>query len=137
MYKDEEIYLVDRIIAVASILSGGTLGVLWLIFCAVTKRSMTKFLMFNIYLSVFLSLFLYILGILVEFAYNLAIQIPYIKVLANMLYLGAFQPLYQGFSIVNGVIFIIYFYMVICAISGKYAKLPWVSNLIAGQIDRY
>ena len=51
---NENIKISDKIISVLSYLTGGLIGIIWQIYCAIRKKMMTKFLIFNIYQSVFL-----------------------------------------------------------------------------------
>ncbi len=137
MYREENISTPDRLISAGTYITGGTIGVLWLIFCALTRKGMTKFLMANIYQSVFLALFYFIARILLISIYNILIMIPVVKIVANIIYLALFAPIYYQVSIMNIIIFAVLAYLVISSLFGKIGKLPWVSDIIAYHINRY
>ena len=135
--QNEDVQLPDRILAAATNVTGGTIGVLWLIFCAITRRTMSKFLMFNIYQSAFLALFFYLAGILLIFIYNILIMVPFINIVVNAIYLSLFTPVYFHLSIMSMLIFIIYVYLFVCAMFGVYGKLPYISKIILYQLERF
>ena len=133
----ESIKISDKIISALSYLTGGLAGIVWQIYCAVTKKTMTKFLLFNIYQSVFLSLLLYFANLLFGMIYNLLVMIPFINILANSIYFALYSPVYYRWSIVGLILFGMYIYLMLFAILGRISYLPWVSNIILYQLKRF
>lgn len=136
MYK-ETVNLPDRILSFATYITGGGIGVLWLIFCALTSRRISKFLMFNIYQSAFLALFLFLAKVLLVCIYNILILIPFIKILVNIIYKTLFIPIFYTFSPVDILIYTVFVYLSVCSILGVIGRLPFISKIILYQIERF
>ena len=136
MFK-ESIKVSDKIISAFSYMSGGFVGFLWLIFCSVTKKQMNKFMLFNVYQSIFLALIIYFINLLFSMVYHLLVMIPFIKILANSIYFAIYSPVYYGWSIVGLILFGMYIYLILFSILGRIAYLPWVSNIILYQLNRF
>ena len=136
MFK-EDIKVSDKIISVLSYMTGGFAGFLWLIFCSVTKRQMNKFMLFNVYQSILLALLIYFINLLFGMVYHLLIMIPFIKLLANSLYFILYNPIYYGWSITGLILFGMYLYLILFSVLGRIAYLPWVSNIILYQLNRF
>ena len=54
--------ILDRILSALFYCSAGFLGLIYLIFAYLTKRTISDFTLFNIYQSLFISIFMYILS---------------------------------------------------------------------------
>ena len=126
----------DRIISVLTYFTGGSAGFIFLIVFLILKKMPSKFLLFNIYQSIFISFGLFILSILYNLAMDLFIRIPFIKILANYINLAISAPVFYGLSIAGLILFIVYLYMSVFSLMGRYAYVPWVSKIILYQIDR-
>ena len=133
----ENITVKDRLISVISYLTGGLAGIIWQIICVIAKKPVTKFLLFNIYQSIFLSLLLYVINLLFGMVYFLLVKIPFIAILANYIYYAVYTPVYQGWSIVGLILTSMYVYLMLFSLLGRYAILPWVSNIILYQLKRF
>ena len=133
----ENISFSDRIVSAGSYITGGLIGVIWQVICAVRRKAVSRFLIFNIFQSVFLSLFIFILNLLLSFTVRLLIMIPIINKITNMVILTLFSPVYYGWSIIGFIILTIYVYLSLCSLAGKYPYLPWVSKIITDNINRY
>ena len=127
----------DKLISVFSYMTGGFAGIIWQIYCAVTKKHMTKFLLFNIYQAVFLSLLIYMSYLLLMMVYHLLVMIPFINVLVNSLYFALLSPILYKWSLIELVLLIVYIYLMAFSFIGRYAILPWVSNIILYQLKRF
>lgn len=136
MFK-ENIKTSDKIISVLSYMTGGFAGFIWMIFCSVTKKQMNKFLLFNVYQSILLALLIYFIDLLFKMVYHILIMIPYVNILVNSLYYAIYTPVYYGWSIVGLILFGMYVYLILFSILGRIAYLPWVSNIILYQLNRF
>lgn len=134
---NEKISDIDRAISACSYISGGFLGLIWQIFCSISKRPMSKFLLFNIYQSIFLSVFLYLAHILITLTISILIMIPLINIIVNSINMFLYTPVFYSWSIGGLIIWIIYLYLIIFSILGKIAYLPWVTNIILYQVNRF
>lgn len=136
MYNNK-INVSDRIVSVLTYITGGFVGVIWLIYCSLKRKPMTKFILFNIYQSIFLSLFLYIANLLFNMVYHLLAAIPFISRIINGLYFALYSPIYLGWSIVGLILLLMYIYLMLFSLLGKTAYIPWVSNIILYQLKRF
>ena len=134
---DENLILPDKIISAVTYMTGGLVGILWLIFCAITKHPISKYVMFNIYQAAFLGFFIYISGMLLAMIYNILIMIPIINILANFINIYLFTPIFYNWSIVGVLILSVYVYLVVFSLLGKLGKLPWISGIILYQLGRF
>ena len=132
-----QISLSDKIISALTYLTGGLAGIIWQIFCVVTKRPMSKFLLFNIFQSIFLGIFLFLLNIIITLAVGLLVIIPGVRILVNYLNLLLSTPVIYNLSVVGLIIFVVYLYMIVFSLMGRCAYIPWVSKIIEYQINRY
>ena len=128
---------IDKIISALSYITGGLVGFIWLIGCTLLKKRISKFLLFNIYQAICLSLFIGFFNILFVLIHDLLIMIPIVNVLINSLWLALNSPVLYGRSILGIIIFIIYVYLALMTLIGKVAYLPWISKIIMYQIDRF
>ena len=133
----ETIKISDKIISVLTYMTGGFVGFIWLIYCSVAKKLINKFLLFNIYQSIFLGLLIFVINMLFGIVYNLMIMIPFVNRLANFLYFVIYTPVYYNWSIVGFILLGMYIYLMLFSFLGKIAYLPWVSNIILYQLNRF
>ena len=128
---------IERIISALTYPTAGMAGILWQIFCVMSKRPMSKFVIFNIYQSVFLAIFLFLIFTVSGMAYDLMIKIPLINLLANYIAMLLNFPIIFGFSLLQLILYLMYIYLIGFSLIGKYAYIPWVSNIILYQINRF
>lgn len=127
----------ERIISALTYMTGGLAGIIWQIFCVMTKRPMSKFVIFNIYQSIFLAILIFLVLTIAGLTYNLLVMIPFVNVVANYFALLINAPVLYGFSVLHSVIFLMYLYLIIFSLIGRYAYLPWVSDIILFQVNRF
>lgn len=113
-------YPMEKIISVATYLTWGLVGFVYLLIAFFTKLGLRPFLRFHIYQSVFLSLLFAVISML--FA-PLVFWIPILNKLFNVHFVGSL-------TIINLLIFLLLIYLCAGAILGKYSYIPWVSDVI-------
>ena len=122
--------LTDRIISVLTYYTFGGAGVIWLIVCALSKTNIPKFTKFHILQSIFLSIILYFITLLIEICFGFAISVPFIgEIIKKIIIYSAQTPIYLGFSLVHYVVFIILTYLAVFALLGKYSYFPYISEM--------
>ena len=127
----------DKIISALSYLTGGFVGFIWLILCSVTKKYMNKYLLFNVYQSIFLALLIFFINLLLGVMYHLLVIIPFINRMVSFVYSLIYSPVYFNWSIVGLIILGMYIYLMLFALLGRISYLPWVSNIILYQLNRF
>ncbi len=128
----------ERIIAVLSYITSGIVGIIWLLIGALVKSNLKPFLKYHIMQSIFLMLLYYLIAHLLIFILNILAYVPFFNAIISTLnfflnislvHIGPFHM-----SIINIFIFLFIIYLSIGTLKGKYVYVPWVSNVIKGNI---
>lgn len=121
----------DKVISVLSYFTFGLFALIWLVYVNVAQKSMTKFLMFNIYQSIFLSVLLCIMSYIYSIAINLMSVIPVIGKIAiafNVFFNAT--PIYSTFTISGFLVVCLAGYLSFLAIMGKKSFIPYISKIV-------
>ena len=124
-------YPIERILATATYLTAGGVGFIWLIIAAFAQKRVTKFLMYHIMQSIFISIAFYLISILGNLLYMILYRIPLINAIPYLLNLPL--PLFLGLSIIQVFTTTIILYLAITAGMGYFSYLPVVSDIIKGN----
>lgn len=120
----------ERLVSGLTYLTMGLFGAVWLIIGAVIRSFPSKFVMFNIFQSVFLSLCYVIINWIFWEIVKLIGFIPFInRIVMQILFLFN-RPLVFGYSIVQCFLYGLIIYLAVFAFMGLYSYLPWVSDII-------
>lgn len=128
----------ERIIAVLSYITSGIVGIIWLLIGALVKSNLKPFLKYHIMQSIFLMLLYYLIAHLLIFILNILAYVPFFNAIistlnfflnVSLVHIGPFHM-----SIINIFIFLFIIYLSIGTLKGKYVYVPWVSNVIKGNI---
>lgn len=126
-----KVALSDRLISIVCYATFGFFSIIWLIFANVTKTGITKYLSFNLYQSIFLSIVLAILSLLYSIAVNLLSVIPFVGKLVYGFDLFFNQtPMYYDFTISGLIVTILLFYLSLLCLAGLKPYIPMVSEMI-------
>ena len=124
-------YPIERILSVATYLTAGGEGFVWLIIAALTKKQVRSFLMYHILQSIFISILFFLLSVLGELVYVILYRIPIINAIPYLINMPI--SILFGLSIVQAFTTTIILYLAITSGMGYYSYLPWVSNIIKGN----
>ena len=125
-------YPIERILAFATYLTAGFVGVAWMVIAALLKRSITKFLLYHIMQSIFLSILFVLVSYFAGLVYVILYRIPLINIIPYLLSMPL--PFVFDLSIVQLFTTTIILYLAIMAGMGYYSYLPWVSNIIKANL---
>lgn len=131
---DRQIPLTERIIAVATYLTMGFVGFIWLIIVLIRRSQLTRFLQYHIFQSIFISLAYVLLCYILGFTMNILSFVPLINVLVAQIALFLNAPLIFSFSIIQTAIYLLLFYLAGGSVAGKFTRIPWVSDIIAQNV---
>lgn len=131
MRISREPYAIERIISVASYMTAGGVGFVWLIIAAFLKKQVTHFVMYHILQSIFLSLTVYLIHILSNMLLVIIDRIPVINMIPVLL--TAPISVFFDLSIVQFCSTIIVLYLSITSGLGYYSYLPWISDIVRGN----
>lgn len=128
----------ERVIAVLSYVTSGIVGIIWLLLAALAKSKLKPFLKYHIMQSIFLMLLYYLAAHLLIFVLNILTYVPFFNAIISTLNfflnisLFNFGPFHM--SIINILIFLFIIYLSYGTLKGRYVYVPWVSNVIKGNI---
>lgn len=129
--------MLDRILSVACYITFGMAGLGWLIICAVLKKQISTFGLYNIYQSIFLSIVLYIISWLCQIAVGLLSAVPILdKLTFNFVLYFTQTPIYFNRSLSGLIITAIVIYLCVFAFFGKFPYLPVISDVINKNLRR-
>ena len=127
-------YPIERILSAATYMTAGGVGFVWLIIAALGRKSVTPFLMYHIFQSIFISMAFFLLSVLFELVYVILYKIPIINAIPY--YLSMPLPFALGLSLVQLFTTLVILYLAITSALGYYSYLPWVSEIIKGNTRR-
>ena len=127
-------YPIERILSAATYLTAGGVGFVWLILAAFMRKQVTRFLMYHIMQSIFISILFFLVSILCELVFVILYKIPLINALPYLINMPL--PFVFGLSIVQIFTTTIILYLAITSGMGYYSYLPWVSTIIKGPTGR-
>lgn len=126
-----KIAISDRLISMLFYYTFGMFGLIWLIWANVTKNRITRFVNFNIYQAIFLSVVFAVISYIYSILYDLIIKIPF---LGNLLYkfnLFFFEtPLFFTFTLSGLIITLFLLYIFAMLFVGRIPFLPIISNIV-------
>ena len=131
MQTSKKPYPIERILSVATYLTAGGVGFVWLIIAAFMRKHVTTFLMYHIMQSIFISILFFLVSILGELVFVILYKIPLINVIPYLLNLPL--SFVFGLSIIQLFTTTVIFYLAITSGLGYYSYLPWVSDIIKGN----
>lgn len=132
MQLSKKPYPIERILAAATYLTAGGVGFVWLIIAAFLRKQVTPFLMYHILQSIFLSIVFFLFSIFGEFIYIILYRIPIINAIPYFLNMS----LFMGLSVIQLITTTIILYLAITSGMGLYSYLPWISDIINGNVGR-
>lgn len=124
-------YPIERILSAATYLTVGWAGAIWLIIAAVLRKKVTKFLMYHILQSIFLTLLYVVIQIIMFCIGNIIGHIPIIKNIPLLINMPI--PIAFNLSLIQVFTTSIILYLTITSYMGYYSYLPWVSDVIKGN----
>lgn len=134
------IYPIEKIVAVLSYYTFGFAGLIYLIIAVVKKQSLRSFLRYHVFMSIFLSIAIFIISQALILVINILGFIPFIKIV--LISITVFFTriivsfLGMNFSIITLCITALLTYLAVGAMMGKYTYLPWVSEIISYNMRR-
>lgn len=124
--------MTERVLSAFSYLTSGTVGFIWLVVIHIQGKQLSSFAKYNVFQSIFLSILIYIAGILLNICISVMQIIPFVGILvANIVYYLNQFPLLLGFSLIQFSIIAVFSYLAFCSFVGKYGRIPWVSDMVS------
>ena len=131
MYKSKTpVSIGDRIISVISYVTAGWVGLIYMVILYFMKKPASLFLRYNIFQSIFISFFYFILCMIFGFISNILFQIPLINALVSWFILLFNRPIIFEYSAIQALVTGLFIYMSVVALLGKMPRVYWVSRII-------
>ena len=130
MSKTPAITVSDRIVSLLSYITAGWAGLIYLVIIYFRKKHPSHFLRYNVFQSIFISFFYFVLCMVIGFIANLLLAVPFINSVISWFILIFNRPLVFEFSIIQIFMICLFAYMSLFALVGKYPRVYWVSKII-------
>lgn len=124
-------YPIERILSFATYITAGGVGFVWLIIAAFMKKQVTKFLMYHILQSIFISILFFLIYTILGFISIILYKIPVINIIPYLL--NAPISILFNLSFIQVCTTTLLLYLAVMAGLGYYSYLPWVSDIIKGN----
>ncbi len=135
-FRERSPYLIERIVVSLSYLTMGFIGFIWLILGAFTKSQSSSFVKYHIFQSIFISILLFILNVLLGIINDVLSVIPIIKVFTQQIYYLFNAPLFMNYSLIQMLMYLFIAYLMITSALGIYTYVPFVSDIISQNVGR-
>ncbi len=124
----------DRIISVLAYFTFGIFSIIWIVFANMTRKTMSSFLVFNLYQAVFIAVVLAVISLVYSIAVNLLSVIPFIGNFSRWLDIILNQtPMYFTFTITGFFVTLLVIYLSVLSLLGRKPYIPFVSDIIASN----
>lgn len=135
-FRERSPYLIERIVVSLSYLTMGFIGFIWLILGAFTKSQSSSFVKYHIFQSIFISILLFILNVLLGIINDVLSVIPIIKVFTQQIYYLFNAPMFLNYSLIQVLMYLFIAYLMITSALGVYTYVPFVSDIISQNVGR-
>lgn len=135
-FRERSPYLIERIVVSLSYLTMGFIGFIWLILGAFTKSQSSSFVRYHIFQSIFISILLFILNVLLGIINDVLSFIPIIKVFTQQIYYLFNAPMFLNYSLIQVLMYLFIAYLMITSALGVYTYVPFVSDIISQNVGR-
>jgi hypothetical protein len=120
----------EKLISVASYLTGGGVGFVYAIIAFIMKKKLSEFLRYNILQSIFISFLIFVLSMIIGLIFSILSHIPFIQLIVSWIYLIFNRSFIGPYSIIQILVFSLYIYMAVVSFGGKYPRVYMISDII-------
>ena len=129
-------YMIERIVAALSYLTMGMAGFIWLILGLLTKARLRPFMQYHIFQSIFISIALILIQMLLGILINIISIVPFVNTLVLNIVMLLNMPLLFNLSIIQMLVSLLIAYLGITAFCGFYSYIPYISEIISQNTRR-
>lgn len=135
MKKDfSKISFVDKLFSALSYLSAGWFGLIVSVVFYFRKKSISRYLQFNIFQSIFISLVFFVLSFGIGLIFKLLSYIPFLNYLVAQISFFLNVPVLFDYSIVQLFLTGLLIYLCVFSLLGKYPRIFYVSKIIDNSV---
>ena len=128
--QDNKIYLIERIVAGLTYPTFGLVGFVWLILGLFTNAKLRPFMQYHIFQSIFISIALVLLDMLLGFVCNILAAIPFVNIIVLNIIMFLNSPVFLNYSIIQIIMIAALLYCGVTAFLGIRTYIPFVSEII-------
>lgn len=129
----DSVGIFDRLVSFLSYITAGWGGMIALVILYIRKKNPSRFLRYNAFQSIFISLIFFIISYGLELILKFLSLIPFLNYIVAYISLQFTKPVFFEYSLGQMFITGLTLYMAIFALLGKYPRVYWISSKI---IDR-
>ncbi len=135
MKKDfGKISFADKLFSAFSYLSAGWFGLIVSVIFYFRKRSLSRFLQFNIFQSIFISLVFFVLSFGIGLIFKMLSYIPFLNYLVAQISFFLNVPVLFDYSIVQVFLTGLLIYLCVFSLLGKYPRIFYISKIIDNSV---
>lgn len=120
----------DRIVSFLSYITAGWAGLIFCVILYFRKKLPSRFLRFNVFQSIFISLLYFILCMVLGFIFDLLLHVPFINYLVSQILLIFNRPVFYDYSIIQIFMIGLFLYMALFSLFGRYPRIYKISSII-------
>ena len=138
LQPSNQVYPIERFIAMISYLTAGFAGFIWMIIAALAKKRVTSFLLYHIMQSIFISIAYYLAIELYKLVFIVIAKIPIINTILFIFdnIINGSITILAGLSILQLLATLVVLYLAITSFMGQYSYLPYISDIISQGTNR-
>ncbi len=127
----------DRIISVLAYFTFGIFSLIWLVFAYATRKTISQYLIYNLYQAIFVSIVLAVISLIYSIAINFISVIPIVGNIAKSFDLFFNQtPLYYTYTVSGLLVTLIVLYLSVISLLGLKPYLPVISDMVNSNFIR-
>lgn len=130
MRNNFSVSIFDRLLSFISYLTVGGVGIFVLILMYFRKRTPSRFLRFNVYQAIFISLLFFVISMGFELLFKFLSYIPFLNYLVAQISFLFNRPVLFDYSAIQVFMIGLVFYMAGVSLLGRLPRVYWVSNII-------
>ncbi len=135
MKKDfGKISFADKLFSAFSYLSAGWFGLIVSVIFYFRKRSLSRFLQFNIFQSIFISLVFFVLSFGIGLIFKMLSYIPFLNYLVAQISFFLNVPVLFVYSLVQLFFIVLLIYLCVFSLLGKYPRIFYISKIIDNSV---
>ncbi len=120
----------DRLVSFLSYITAGWGGMIVMAILYFRKKNPSRFMRYNIFQSIFISLMFFIISAGIGLILKLLSYIPFLNYIVAYFVLQFTKPVFFEYSLVQVFIVGLTLYMAVVSLLGRYPRVYWVSSKI-------
>lgn len=134
MRKRRSVGIIDRLVSFLSYISAGWFGMIYCIVLFVGKKMPSRFVRYNVFQSIFISLLYFVLSFGLGLILKFLSYIPFLNYLVATITFQFNRPVLFDYSFVQVFMIALTIYMSVISLFGRRPRVFWVSRIIDNAV---